>query len=706
MKGWKQLIMYGKYYNNSDRFQKRGGYKGSNARGSRSDYMDNTQYAGVTRPSSEGEVQNYISLKALKDLPKSSYSIQADPYTAALPGAEPYPILAKFNKTVGGAYGGVKNIDGGTAQQYANSNRSKLLNLFDFMRLKIAINYRYLPSRLAGGTPSSEVTDGDYVGAGLIDQQRQAIAEGTSQLQATTFTNMAIYHYAIETDMPMGNAKLTKVTIGGRDHYLYTNLSDVIFGATRYYQIVLQSIVMFINWHNSFRLKMGTCIRSSWNRETPALNALFSLFKKKSFLALLDSTCLSLPGEYIDVDWATQANALSLRPSRRSNSMTDPVLELQTQYIHPLNFKLWLMDDNNNVVTDKDNKPLFDQTTDLAALVPEGSGTVLLNLFDAIDDINNFLSAEYAVAWARADMTDEDGQKRSDNNYFNYVKYRVDVINTCLTKFKIAFNDIREVLDVRSRTGIVSWQKGFRPTITASTDAALFDNKIVDDIYSTLFAGPTSVKMDAATKRWKTFAYWNMYFGIPEYDARSGGCFLTFSGKNIDTSDDKDHVYQYVPQMFVADQSIIDELNAGTVIKTVNRLGKRRYIKAKEIAQPTAVEGLSHLFILPSQDSYTVRVPVAYKPSSTGTIDTPTLSGLHNTMIKVFGAYADVDQQEETVTRVATDPDLLAVYDLEIEDITNDAIAYARTNAVFKGATSFSSELGFETFGGRGKTIA
>lgn len=79
---------------------------------------------------------NYeISVKSLKGLHGSSYSVQADPYTAALPGSEPYAVLNVFNKTVGGFYGGDKNIDGGNVQQYANSLRSKFLNFCDFTGL-------------------------------------------------------------------------------------------------------------------------------------------------------------------------------------------------------------------------------------------------------------------------------------------------------------------------------------------------------------------------------------------------------------------------------------------------------------------------------------------------------------------------------------------------------------------------------------------
>lgn len=664
--------------------------KGYSRKPRNQDYMDNIQYGANGHQTGEGNVDNLIATKSLSKLPKSSYSVQADPYDAALPVSAPYPMLAKFNKAVGGSYAGDDNIDGGNVQQYANSTRSKFLAFFDFMKMKISLNYRYMPSRLAQ-LPTTEGPDGPYVGSGLVDQARQSIAEATSVLQATTFTQMAIYNYAVETDIPMGTARRTAKKYKGKDGvehtvYLYTDLSDVIYATTRYYQTFLQDVINTLNWHNSFRLKMGTCIRSSWNRETPSLNSLFSLFKKKSWTALVDSVMLALPGEYVDVEWAKQANALALMPSRRSNSITDPVLELQTRLIHPGVFKMWILDSTGEITG---NGPFYDDAIDMVKTILTGGtpATQQISVWDALDDINNHLSAEYAMAWARS--SDENKLTvETDNAYFNYVKYRLDVLSLCMTTFKTKFNDVREVLDVVSRTGLVTWSKGFRPSITRDTDAALFDNKIVDDVYQMVFSGANNVHIDTHTKRWRTYTLWNMYSGIPEYDSKSGGAFLTFSGKNIDTADDVDYVFKYVPQMFMADETILTSSDTGVVVNTVARDGATAYIKAKVVNGATNVS-LARLFPLDSMSNYTIKIPVLY-----GELDNEHRSTMIKTLTQVFGM-GQINGEDT----VYIEPDLLAIYDIEINDITNDCIAYARSNAPFKGATQYEGNLGFDTFG-------
>lgn len=661
----------------------------------RQDYMDNYKYSGGDKPTEEKDVKNYLSTKALSGLPHSSYSVTADPYTAALPTSEPYPLIARFNKAVGGNFAGNANIDGGNVQQYANSIRSKFLKYFDFMKLKLSVNYRYLPSRL-NVLPEDIGPDNDYVGSGLIDQARQSIAEATSTLQSTTFTQMAIYDYVVETDLPMGTAIRSKA-VGpdgnyfirdGKQVFIYTNLSDVIYAALRYYQVVLQDVINVLNWHNSFRLKMGTCIRSSWNRETPSLNSLFSLFKKKSWLALCDSIALSIPGEYVDVEWAKQMSALNAMPSRRSNSITDPVMEVQTRLIAPSVFRLYLRDSEGKLI---DTTPIFDDAVDMVkAYLGEGSKQTI-SMWDAIDDINNHLSAEYVMSWARSSdinkMVDN-----PDNAYFNYVKTRFDVISLCLTTFKTKFNDIREVLDVVARTGLVTWTKGFRPTICADTDAALFDNKLVDNIYEMIYSGPTSISMDNRSKRWRTYSLWNMYSGIPEYDAYSGGSFLTFSGKYINTDDDEDRVYKYVPQMFIADETIIDGKNAGVVINCVARDGVNCYIKAESVLGYSNLS-LSRLFPLPSMSGLNIRVPVVHS------IDGETLTQEHkSTLLKTCTQVFNFVKLDGNDT-IYIEPDILSIYDIEIEDVTNDSIAYARATAPFRGSTGYDGVLGFNTFG-------
>lgn len=682
------------------KFKKKNNFK----RPKSNDYMDNYSYPSKGQPKDEnaGVVSLGISAKAMKDLPKSSYSVKADPYDSSLPTSRPYNILNGFNKKVGGNYAGEANLDGGNVQQYANSNASKMLKYFDFFRMKIKNNYRYKAAYVERRDPTVLV-DNDYQTSGLIDECRQAIAEATSVLQSTTFTQMGIYRYAVETDMAMGKAERKAFTVGTGEHaqtiYLYTNLTDVIYSTLTYYQLVLQNALVLFNWHNSFRLKMGTMIRSSWNRETPTLNSLFGLFKKKSFLSLWDSIALSFPGEYVDTEWAQQVNMLNSVPSRRSDSITDPVLEVQTRNVIPSIFKLWILNDDGEIIGEE---PLFDAATDFKkacdksiATITEGSGANVryyTTYTAAIDHAMDNLSAENTMAWARGNAQ---FVAEADNAYFNEVKYCLDVVQLCLTTFKTKFNDIREVLDTVSRTGLVTWVKGFRPSVTKDTDVdQLFDNQLINDLYTMIFSGPDVLKFDAATKRWTTFSLWNMYTGIPEYDSKSGGCFLTLSAKKLDPSaaDDPDKTLKYLPLMFFYDSTMITE-NGETFILGVSRTGKQVKVYPEVITMNNNVV-LDRLVPLTSQANLQLRVP-KIAPISSESADVITgaeKSTLYKTLTQMFGT-AKIDND------VSLDPDILAIYQIQIEDVTNNAIAYARATSPFKGSTGYTDLLGFTGFG-------
>lgn len=223
-------------------------------------YDDTTQYRAKGTPKSEGSVKDLISIKALKNLPHSSYSVTADPYTASLPTSRPYNIINGFNATVGGQYMGVDNIDGGNVQQYANSLKSAFLKYPDAIRTQLNLNYRYLPIK-DPATPKI----GDR-GAGLVDEMIQSIAEALSVLKSTTYTQMAINGYSVVTDMSCGSITKTapKTTDGKARIYKGSdNPSAVYYLIATYYQIVWQELINTINWHNSFRMKQGTMIRNS-----------------------------------------------------------------------------------------------------------------------------------------------------------------------------------------------------------------------------------------------------------------------------------------------------------------------------------------------------------------------------------------------------------------------------------------------------------
>lgn len=647
-------------------------------------YEDSTTYGGGSKPTSEGSVKDLISQKSLRDLPKSSYSIKADPYTAALPPSEPYPLIAKFNRVADASYAGEDNIDGGNVQQYANSTTSTFLKYFDSFRLKYKVNYRYLP-----------IISNNKVGKSLIDEQRKSIAEAVSVLKATTFTQMAINRFAVETDLAMGSAvpkKIGQRKVGPgendtEDIMAYTNLTDVIYAMSIYYQIFLQDSLSVMNWHNSFRLKQGTAIRDAWNREVPNLNSFFGLMNKKAFLSLLESINLSFEGEYIDKDFMTQMNILCLMPSRRSNSITDPVLELQIGWEHPTKFKLFLLDENGNA---DDNKIFFDDA-ELKLTIPVNGEAKSVTYWEACDNLRDYLSLEATKLWARSSYSPAQ-VTGTDNSRYNQIKAYFDVITACFVLFKPLWADYREALDVMTRTGTLNWTKGFRPSITQDTDAGLFYNLIVDDIYNMALSGPDSINYDTATKRWRTFSKWNMYTGIPAYDTKAGGSFLSFSFKNnMPTGEADTEQLEYLPILFSYDASQLNCVG-------VSRDGYECAITTGAVNM-AETPVLSRLAPLASQSKLMIRVPTFDSSDNVDIMDSPGhISTLYKTLTQIFGICRIETSNASGISYdYSLDPDILAIYQEEVSDITNLAITYARANAPFRGTTSSADLLGFKS---------
>lgn len=641
-------------------------------------YTDQTGYGYRGRPEGDEKPDDYISQKALKNLPHSSYSIQADPYTAALPTSEPYPILNKFNRIIGNSYDGEKNIDGGNVQQYANSTTSSMLKVFDEMRLKINVNYRYMPVKPTTAT--------SYAGISLIDEMRKSLAESASVLGSTTFTQMAINNFAVVTDLPMGTARTVNIANGSTPINAYTNLSDVLYAMSMYYQIYLQNNLGVMNWHNSFRLKQGVAIKNAWNREVPNLNSFFGLMNKKAFLSLLDSINLSFEGEYIDRKFMEQMNALCLIPSRRSNSMTDPVLELQVGWNHPSKFVVYLLGSNGKIF-DPDDAYIFNDK-DLGYTINNEGTTEFVSVWTACDKLRDYLSLEATQAWARSTFT-PGVIPGSDNARYNQIKSYFDVLIASFTLFKPLWSDYREALDVMSRTGVLSWTKGFRPGITKDTSVDLAWNIMIDNIYQMLFSGAHTLNYDEATKRWRTYSLWNMYSGIPEYDTYSGGSFLTLSFKNFSSSGSTSEQFEFLPLLFEPFSADSDAVYC----VALSRDGKIANIQQYHTSIQSNVV-LNRLAPLASQSTLDIRIPtVAFNENST--LTTSHFSNLYKTLTQIFGL-CRIQSVTNGVYDVALDPDILAVYQIELTDVTNNAVTYARANAPFRGTASSEGILGFK----------
>lgn len=646
-------------------FKGKGRERNFRPKNKRKDYYDNHKYDEfVTKPFTEGKVQDALSIKALRNLPHSSYSIKADPYTAANSTSEGYNILAPFNKFVGPTYKGIENIDGGNVQQYANSINSKFLHYYDVFRMFSKVNYRYLPIK----------ENAQQRGYNLVDEMRKSISEAISVLQSTTYHQMAINSFAVETDLCLGSGK--KKTISGKTVYTGT---DALYAMSIYYQTFFQDALSVINWFNSSKLKQGTAIRNAWNREVPALNALFGLFNRKSFTNLLQSICLSFEGEYIDKEFMTQINTMNFIPSRRSNSVTDPVLELQIGWNHPETFKIYVMKEDGSALIDE--LPFFDDSRLSATVLNEAGVEETMTYWDVCEKLRTYLSLEDVTLWARKNFKDSTIPGIS-NTRFNYIVRLFDVINNAMVIFKPLWADYREAFDTLARTGVLNWTKGYLPSITTDNDAALFNNGAINDIYNLAFSGAHNLTLDDATMRWRSYSKWSMYNGIPEYDVKQGGAFLMFSFK--DTSNLSGRELGYMPRLF----ENYDETS--TYCVAVSRDGVETRITTEAIAFKDNVV-ISRLAPLTKQEDMKIRIPTVKFDQA----DTDHKATLYKTLTQLFGLCRVSTGAGDTAYDYAVDPDIIAIYEVEIEDITNMAITYARAYAPFRGTQSDLGDLGF-----------
>lgn len=619
-------------------------------------YEDRWGQEDAGKPEKEGEVNTLIAQKAYKGLPKSNtnpaITPKVDPYTEVLPSSYPYALLNMLNRPVGGRYGGDDNLDGGNTRQFMTSEQSAFLHCFDVMGVNCKVNYRYLPIRAADNVRGKQFTN----------EMIRAIDEITSLASATTYTSLAVNNYLISTDLPTG-------TFSPDTDGLFTSASPAgLFAWLIYYQLFLCSTGGAVSLFNKLRSNMGNMMNMSWNRETPRLNSYFGLLKKKSFLAQWDSLCYALEGEYFDHDWLMQYNMIVALTSRRADACTEPVLEILATHNLP-KFKLMLNDADKTVVFD---------TTELDTAAATVGGELpapytFTTFAGALKTLSILTSITDTLHWVR--NNDSMAEIERFDMISDICKFLVNAANY----FKPAMGDLRTCLDVLGRVAVNQWSKGVRLKVIKDTDIKLNRNLTVEHIFQQLGGGSHVMTWNAITYRWSGHSMWNMYTGIPEYDAKAGGAFLSFSTKELQSNGNADAV-AYLP---VA-------LDTFTNFTTVNRLGTPYTLTIKQF-NPAINATSARLIPLPSM-SVTCNIPTPEQQI----VSVQDASFLMNTCLKVFGCYNTTTEGVTANTDIAVEPDNLCFITYEIEDLSNDMITYARTKGPFKVNVANESSMGFQ----------
>lgn len=611
------------------------------------------------KPEPKSSANVLLSTKAMRNLPKSGSSItpKLDPYTSTLPGSDPYALLNALNKPVGGKYGGLDNLDGGNTQQFVTSERSKFLKCFDTLLLETKINYRYLP---IAATDTAR-------GKAFTDEMIKAISEIVSLTQATTFTSLAYSNYKVDCDIPVGTQTKTDADKADIPYQTYQWLI--------YYQLILQSISGALTNFNKFRANIGNMMRMSWNRETPRLNSYFGLMQKKSFLAQFESLCLTLRGEYFDLDWMQQYNMLNAVVSRRSNAFTEPVLEMGTVHTLPSKFKLTV---GTEVLYD--HAQLDKWAADWGKTISNGglmpSGYEFDTFAGACHSLTTLLSINDTLGWVRGDTT------ITEQNRFNAISNIIGYFTVVMNYFKPRMGDLRAMLNVLQRSGVNQWQNQVVLNITQDTDLPFVRNLTVENIYQMAAGGADEIAWNATTYRWASHSMWNMYTGVPEYDSKAGGAFISFSSKTLKNGTES--AVAYLPIAF----------NAITKIRATNRLGEAAVISYKPVLVKDSNE-LTRLIPLEdgTEQNFKMRVPYS---DATG-LDAVAKCMLSYAGEKVFGSFSLGDPTTATAD-IHVDTDNLCFVVYEIEDFTNDMITYARCKGPFRVNSDKVVDLGFAGF--------
>jgi len=406
---------------------------------------------------------------------------------------------------------------------------------------------------------------------------------------------------------------------------------------------------------------------SCYNRDVAPLDDLFGLLRKNSFRSKINAFSNIITGEYFDISWFKQMNTLTMVPSRKSNSMRDPLLLIDAIHDIP---SLKIETSTGDEVLNSENYEIT---------VPNGSGTPYdgetLTFQDAILGVIKLMNPYNILKWAR--QLSNGIISTSPTQYFNSIVTMLELIRSTLSRFPADVADIRTVLDVANRSGLNRWKRGVYFDITKEMFYQPVFNKLCHDVFVNYLASPNTVYYDDTTLRWKFYTMWDEYLGIPKFDRVNGGSFLSFSTRQFETGVNPSTDTKYlVPKLF-------DIPTSGyTDAEFINRLGVTATIgytvyTSSDLNDSPVYSRLNSL----SYQDYDQRIPTAN--ISSGYDDIPeTGSAVYYLLTRLFN-YGNV-QVSEDVTNESLNNEIVSVVDIELDDVSNNMIAFAQAYAPFK----------------------
>lgn len=640
-------------------------------------YQDSRFSSPVKEKISSGSAT--LEAKAFRDLNNIRViDVKADPNTEMSFGAFPYTIIGQTGQVVDAKYPGYDNISGNSIVEIQNNtNTSQLMNIFDIAAITKTINYNYLPIR---DDAKNVALAGEF-----IKSIEQAVSFGFS----TMLTQLAFTTDSYVTDIPVPSEYITE----DEGETIYAP-SAQWYGALVHYQTVLQNAVMPIAKYIEMRSLEKEMMRMSFRTEAPMVTEIMGLFKKASFISVVNTIGTVAINEYFDVNWYKQINTLLCVPSRKTKGMVDPLLTLIGTHNIPA-LKIYKKDDLVN--------PVYDYTE-----MGCGSAAVLLDPEDynfkqgaqsfrqLIENCCKLMNPAYILRFVRKLNagtilpTGDYEVANTTNAYVEGIIAYLKYISKNAAYFSTRMSDVRTFLDKMSNSGMVYWTKGTAFFVDKIEQLEPKYNALLNDVFQATYAGSDTITFDAATKRWRAFTLWNKYTGIPEYDRRSGGSFLTFGLRNISGTDSAGGTVDFessaglIPVLFGS--------TTGNII--VTRTGRTYSIVSESITNTTL-----------NTDPYLVRlnpinmgnVSLKQPTITVDTADDAKRARIVSSLLLFLGNAFGFGKVKYSTTNYRTlDPDYVAFLDLEIEDVSNQMIVFARNYAPFRVSTPDGSRtMGF-----------
>lgn len=642
-------------------------YRSKNGGTKSGDYVIKTFEGSIPSPEKTSEASLTYNVKAFRDLQNvGAIELKADPNAAITRGSYPYNIIARTNKVVEANYSGRENIEGNILTRLQNSNDSLLLNTFDLATINFRVNYLYLCYG------ESDVTKHNNVAVNM--EMNKALNEALSKGYSTMMTALPYYTDDISTNMPMPKPYENDSTLKS----IYGKLGGLL-----HYQTVLQNAVSPISKYIETMSLEQTALNMSFRRESPTITALYGLLKKSAFKATLNAVGSNIIGEYFDTNWYRQMNTMAYTPSRKSNSMSDPLLTATMTTCIPS----CLMKTQSGV-TYYDSASIlkakgiwvnpdtwtFDGTTDKP---------VEISFEDLIYRLNRMLDVSTILTWARKLNTAPSsvGTITSPSAYYQSIVKMIEAINLILTSFTTAMTNIRTFIDKLDTSNMVYWKKGVSLSVSNITVYDPTFNVILHNLIAAYIGGSSTMTYDQNTQRWQAATLWNKYTGIAEFDRMSGGSFLTFGLRKLDTTGLADtDTAMCLPIVFSA------ELKSGySKCVATTRLGLVVSVTSREVTDLSEDRVLSRLD--PLMVKFPIKIPAmninisGLKPDEKARVASSaqqfllTIAGYGSTSVDGTNYYA------------ACDPDYVCFLDVQISDVSNEMIQFCRNYSPFRVST-------------------